>query len=516
MRQFWSGLGLPAKLLVLTLLFVMLAEVLIFVPSVANYRVKWLTDRLTAARLAAIAADAVPDGRVPDMVRRDLLASTQVLSVAIKRDERRRMVLPSAEPIVPDAHFRIHMPEGQGFLATVKGRIDLIVDALAVFWRTNDRIILVFGHPEMGMGRPGDMNGASTAGLSGAALPSSGGSAIAAPVDTEVGAREFVEIVMSEAPLRAAMIAFGLNILALSIMISMIAAALVYFALNRALVQPMMRLTESMLHFSQKPEDPSRIISPSGRRDEIGVAERELARMQTELSQLLLQKNRLAQLGLAVSKINHDLRNMLAGAQLLSDRLSTLPDPTVQRFAPKLIASLDRAITFCNDTLRFGRAEEAAPRRDVFPLRAVVDEVGDELGLPRETVAFDLAIDPALLIDADRGHLHRILNNLVRNSVQALEQAGERGACIRITGDRIGRVTRIEVSDNGPGVPPRAREHLFEAFHGGARKGGTGLGLAISAELVAAHGGRLSLSDQQAGATFVIEIPDRLTLLPGV
>lgn len=514
MRHFWLGLGLPAKLLVLTLLFVMLAEVLIFVPSVANYRVKWLTDRLTAARLAAIAADAVPDGRVPDMVRRDLLASTQVLSVAIKRDERRRMVLPSAEPIVPEAYFRIHMPEGQGLLATIKGRIDLITDALAVFWRRNDRVILVFGHPEMGMGRPTDMNGAGTAGLSGAAPPGSG-AAVAAAVDTEAGAREFVEIVMSEAPLRAAMIAYGLNILALSIIISMIAAALVYFALNRALVQPMMRLTESMLHFSQKPEDPSRIISPTDRRDEIGVAERELARMQTELSQLLLQKNRLAQLGLAVSKINHDLRNMLAGAQLLSDRLSTLPDPTVQRFAPKLIASLDRAITFCNDTLRFGRAEEAAPRRDVFPLRAVVDEVGDELGLPRETVAFDLAIDPAMLIDADRGHLHRVLNNIVRNSVQALEQAGERGACVRIAADRVGRVTRIEVSDNGPGVPPRAREHLFEAFHGGARKGGTGLGLAISAELIAAHGGRLSLSDQQAGATFVIEVPDRLTLLPG-
>ncbi|MEZ5843291.1 MAG: HAMP domain-containing sensor histidine kinase [Hyphomicrobiaceae bacterium] len=507
MRKLWLGLGLPAKLLVLTLLFVMLAEVLIFVPSVANYRVKWLTDRLTAARLAAIAADAVPDGRVPDNVRRELLASTQVMSVAIKRDERRRMVLPPAEPIVPDARFRIHMPDNAGLLAKAESRLGLIGDALAVFLRFNDRIILVYGHPEMGMGRPAPA-------ASGATAMAPTGSALAATEAEPVSeTREFVEIVMSEAPLKAAMISYGLNILGLSVVISMIAAALVYFALNRALVQPMMRLSRSMLHFTQKPEDQSRIIVPSDRRDEIGVAERELARMQTDLSQLLNQKNRLAQLGLAVSKVNHDLRNMLAGAQLLSDRLSTLPDPTVQRFAPKLIASLDRAISFCNDTLRFGRAEEAAPRREVFPVRALAEEVGDELGLPRETLGYVLEVDAGVLVDADRGHLHRVLNNVVRNAVQALEMAAVAGAMIRISGERVGRCTRIQVSDNGPGVPARAREHLFEAFHGSTRKGGTGLGLAISAELVAAHGGRLSLAESTAGACFLIEIPDRLTAL---
>ena len=61
--------------------------------------------------------------------------------------------------------------------------------------------------------------------------------------------------------------------------------------------------------------------------DEIGTAERELAAMQTELASMLHQKNRLAALGLAVSKINHDLRNLLASAQLFSDRLANLPDP---------------------------------------------------------------------------------------------------------------------------------------------------------------------------------------------
>src|SRR5690606_38469618 len=122
---------------------------------------------------------------------------------------------------------------------------------------------------------------------------------------------DVVDIVLPEAPLKAAMLKYGLNILLLSIIISVIAASLIYFALNGLLVQPMMRITSNMLNFSQNPEDASRIILPSQRDDEIGTAERELSHMQSELSHLLLQKNRLAQLGLAVSKINHDLRNML-------------------------------------------------------------------------------------------------------------------------------------------------------------------------------------------------------------
>ena len=155
------------------------------------------------------------------------------------------------------------------------------------------------------------------------------------------------------------MTSYALNILGVSIVISLATAALVYFALSRLLVRPMMQIAGHGAA-AQSPEDPTRIVVPSSRHDEIGVAERELSEMQRQLSGTLLQKTRLAQLGLAVSKINHDLRGMLANAQLLSDRLTAIPDPTVQRFAPKLIASLDRAINFCNDTLRFGACRGGA------------------------------------------------------------------------------------------------------------------------------------------------------------
>jgi signal transduction histidine kinase len=474
-------IGLPFRLLFLTVLFVMLAEVLIFVPSIANFRVGWLTDRLTAARLAALAADAVPGGVVPEAVRGELLSTAQVLSVAIKNDQMRRLVLPANGPFAVDAKYDLRDMPGLGPFEQIRLRGQLIADALAVFFAAEGRTILVYGHPAAGPGSSLTMT-------------------------------DFVEIVLPEAPLKTAMLAYGLNVLALSVIISMIAAALVYLALSTLLVQPMMRITRNMLHFSQNPEDTSRIIVPSDRTDEIGIAERELAHMQRELSQMLHQKNRLAQLGLAVSKINHDLRNMLASAQLISDRLGALPDPTVQQFAPKLIASLDRAINFCNDIVRYGRAAEAAPRRELMPLRKQVEEVGEGLGLPRDGLAWRVEIDPTLRIDADPEHLFRILNNLCRNAAQAI--AGQRpGATgeILVRAWREGRCVLTEVCDTGPGVPEKARAHLFQAFQGSARKGGTGLGLAIAAELAAAHGGALRLIETEKGAAFRLQIPDRHT-----
>jgi signal transduction histidine kinase len=325
-----------------------------------------------------------------------------------------------------------------------------------------------------------------------------------------MGGGAFVEIVMPEAPLKAAMIRYGLNVLGLSVIISIITAALVYFALNGLLVQPMMRLTHNMLHFSERPEDASRIIVPSERQDEIGTAERELAHMQAELAQTLHQKSRLAALGLAVSKINHDLRNMLANAQLISDRLVSLPDPAVQRFAPKLIASLGRAITLADSTLKFGRAEEAAPRRELMALEALVAEVADGLGLPREgAIDWTISMDPGLRVDADRDQLFRVLSNLCRNALQAIELREPIKGRIEISAQRNGQRVAIEVSDDGPGVPQKARAHLFQAFQGSARKGGTGLGLAVAHELITAHGGTIRLRESEIGAIFVVEIPDR-------
>lgn len=472
-RKRWSSLGLPAKLLMLTAAFVLLAETFIFLPSIANFRISWLSERLTAAQLAALASEAFPGGQVPSALRAELLRSAQVKAVAIRRNGERRLVLPVEQGVSIDAHYDLRPdqnPSGPGFGA----RLSQIKDAIAVFVTGGDRVIRVIGRDS------DDIN-------------------------------DLIEIVIPEAPLRNAMVRYSLNVFWLSLLISMLTAVLVYFALSRLLVQPLKRITQNMLHFSEDPEDQSRILTPSGRLDEVGIAERELAQMQTELSGLLAQKNRLAQLGLAVSKINHDLRNMLANAQLISDRLVDLPDPTVQLFVPKLIASLDRAISFCNSSLQFGRAAEAAPRRELMRLKPLVEEVADSQGLPREgTIQFFADMEDTLRIDADRDHLFRVLSNLVRNAVQSIESVeGSTGGEVHVAARREGRKVTVDVRDNGPGVPVRARENLFKAFQGSTRKGGTGLGLVIAAELVQAHGGTLTLADSPKGAVFRIEMPDR-------
>jgi signal transduction histidine kinase len=453
--------GLSAKLLLLTILFVMLAEVLVFVPSVSNFRRQWLMERLAAAQIASLAAEAAPGGQLPAMLRDELLERAQVKAIAVKRAGSRVLIIEMDMPADVDASFDLH--DAAWFT--------LIKDALSVYVAPDDRVIRVIGDPGFHEG-------------------------------------EMIDVVMGEQPLKAAMIRYGLDILGLSILISIITAALVYLSLDALLIKPMTKLTWNIVRFSQRPEDPTRVITPSARRDEIGTAERELSAMQKELAETLSQRSRLAALGLAVSKISHDLRNMLSSAQLLSDRLITVKDPTVQRLVPKLIASLDRAIRLCARTLDFGQAQEMPPRRKRFPLAPLIAEIGDSLGLPRQNLDWRVDVEDGLEADADRDQLYRVLSNLCRNAVQALESDGDGGGEICIAARREGAVTIIDIADTGPGVPERARAHLFEAFQSVARKGGSGLGLAIAQELVQAHGGQIALVDNDGGATFRVTIPD--------
>jgi signal transduction histidine kinase len=459
-------LGLSGKLLFLTILFVMLAEILIYVPSIANFRLNWLNDRLAAAHTAALVLDAAPSGMVPESLAKQILDSIGARAVAMKMGKQRRLLAASDLP----------------------SEIDTEVDMRDVRWM---RAIL-HAFKALFVDKPGDlMRVVGPAPMGG----------------------DFLEIVLDEAPLQRAMVTFSVNILLLSLAISGITATLVFFALHYLLVRPMERLTSNIVAFRAEPENPARIIASSGRRDEIGTAEEELSAMQRELASMLHQQSRLAALGLAVSKINHDLRNLLASAQLFSDQLSTLPDPKVQRFAPKLMRALERAIAFCQSTLSYGGAHEMPPERKMIPLEPLIDEVHEALGLGLDVpIRWIVAVERGLTVDADHDQLFRVLVNVTRNAMQALEGRGTRDPArdqIRITGRREGSVVVIEVSDTGPGVPEKAQAHMFQAFQGSTRPGGSGLGLAIAAELVRAHGGDIRLVPGTIGATFSITIPDR-------
>ncbi len=461
--------GLSGKLLLLTIVFVMVGEVLIYVPSIANFRISWLKERLAAAQIASLVLEATPDQMVSEELKRELLANAQAKTVALRRGNARHLILTTKEPMDIDRRYDLRNAM----------KVTWVWDAFEVLLAGDGRTIRVI-----------DL--------------------------TRHGAGEFVDIVIDETPLRAAMVQYSTNILKLSIILSMLTAALVFLTLLWFFVRPLRSFTKNMIRFSENPEDPTRVIKPSGRQDELGVAEQEMARMQLELADMLHQKNRLAALGLAVSKISHDLRNMLTSAQLISDRLSMVDDPTVKRLAPKLLSSIDRAIDFCAHTLKYGKAQEAPPRREHVPLIDVVAEVVETVGAGTDTpsqIMWTNAVPEDLLVDADREHLFRVLMNLCRNAAQALDNGpaeGERAAHVKVVGRRDGGVVRIEVSDNGPGVPERAKEHLFQAFQGSVRPGGTGLGLAIAAELTRSHGGTITLADSEHGAVFVVTFPDRL------
>ena len=465
--------GLSGKVLLLTIIFVMLGEVLIFLPSIANFRIQWLKGHIAQAEIAALAAEAAPDQILSSDLRSEILKGAGVLVVSLQKSESRKLALRSDGDYMIDASFDLRTTMWYG----------AIMDAFDAMLADENRVISVTDLPP-------NMSG------------------------------DLIEIALHEEPLRVAMFRYGLNILLLSIFLSLLVAGMIFAALNWLLVKPMQRLTRNMVAFGQNPEDFSRIIRPGVRRDEIGIAERELHGMQTELATMLQQKNHLAALGLAVSKVSHDLRNMLTSAQLISDRLSNVEDPTVKRFAPKLIGSLDRAIEFLSQTLKFGRAQELPPQREELDLCGLVDEVIDAgvVKNPNRIRMFNNVL-PGVFVDADREHLNRVLTNLTRNAIQAIEflhteRPDAPDGAIALQARREGSVTVIEVTDNGPGIPAQIRERLFQAFQSAARQGGTGLGLAIAAELIRAHGGDIRLErSTEAGTCFVITIPDQVTQL---
>jgi signal transduction histidine kinase len=269
-----------------------------------------------------------------------------------------------------------------------------------------------------------------------------------------------------------------------------------------------------MRAYAAAPDDARRIIIPDASVTELREAEETLQAMQTQLTGLLRQRERLAQLGSAVAKISHDLRNILASAQLFADRLEESEDPLVRRMGPKIVASLSRAISLCESTLAFGRVEEPPPRLSRVPLAAIVAEVidGERLAAGDADISFSENIPAGMVVRADGEQLYRVVLNLVRNARQAIAASGSSGE-IGLSAEEDDEAWWIYVTDTGPGLPPRAREHLFQAFQGGATKGGTGLGLAIAAEIVRGHGGRLELrrSDPK-GTEFAIRLPKETAL----
>ena len=452
--------SLSGRFLILTTVFVMLAEVLIFVPSIARFREDFLLNRLERAQIASLALLA--DDMLADELEAELLANAGVYNVVLRRDEVRQLMLSSP---IPDQVAKTYDLRNAGPWI-------LIRDAMVRLFTPENQVIRVIGQP------------LREAGL-------------------------LIEVSMDSAPLRMAMIDYGLRILGLSFVISIITAFFLFLAVRVVLVRPIKSVVGYMQRYARAPEDARGIISPQSKVTELREAEEALQMLQTDLTHALKQRERLAQLGGAVAKVSHDLRNILTSAQLFTDRIEASDDPLVRRMAPKLVNSIARAVSLCESTLAFGRAEEPAPTLTVVRLREVATDV-----VASETLAVDDAcveivndVPEDMVVRADPEQLFRVIMNLVRNARQAIVASGRPGT-ITVSAREEDDDWFVEIRDTGPGLPPRAQENLFTPFQGGVRKGGSGLGLAISQELVRGHGGELVLtSTGPEGTVFEIRLP---------
>lgn len=459
--------SLSTKLLLLTIVFVFVAEFVVLVPSIAKQRRDWFNMRFEEAYLASLALEGPREAAADETLVRRLFNTANILGVTINSDDMRMLIL------APEIN-----PHGAPDIMTVdlinENWVDLIANAWGTMLSSGDHLIQATGAPQF------------------------------APSQT-------VDIIVSQEALREDLLSYARNIFLLSLIISTLTAGFVYWALNRIIVWPVKHLTANIMAFDADPENAQGILRPSGRSDEIGAAEESLAAMEKSVRGLLGERRRLAALGAGISKISHDLRNVLASAQLMSDRLAKSDDPSVRKLAPRLISALDRAISLSRDTLTYGRMETQMLEKSPIVLRELVDEVFEDTAAMGITAENNAPED--LTIIADRTQLYRTLFNLVRNAIEAMtdtanDEEKEDLGKVSIDVDLDGRDILITIADTGPGLPEHAKEALFEPFKGSQKPGGSGLGVAISAEIARAHGGALTLhkSDEE-GATFRLRLP---------
>ena len=456
--------GLSFRLLLLTMFFVMLAEFLIWTPSISRFRKVYLEENLARAHLSMLAVEGMPDGKISKSLEQSLLLHTQAYGIVLNRPDKRMLMVSREMPPKVDLLVDMHIDSFFGFIR----------DAFETLAQSKNRVLRIVG-------------------------PS--------PKDSQVT----IEILIDEQSMQGAMWDYSRRILNLSIVISLFTATLVYFSLQWLMVGPMRAITDSMGRFREAPEDETRVIAPSTRTDELGVAQRELAVMQNELRGALQQKTRLAALGTAVAKINHDLRNTLATAVLASDRLANVDDPEVKVTMPRLMNAIDRATNLCSQTLNFVSDAKLKPDIERFSLSALADEAGTTVASyakDGKTIQWENTIGAGVELNADREMLFRMLTNLGQNAVEA--DAGR----VRVRAEMEAEWICIDVDDDGPGLGPEALGKLFQPFTGSSRDGGTGLGLVIVRDIARAHGGDVVLMAGEddsgnglGGAMFRIRLP---------
>jgi len=451
------GDTLSGRVLWLTVVIILVMELIVMLPGLGRERQTWLWDRVAHAHLATYPLEQSGAALSP-AAQDSLLAFSQVDQIILKEPGQPVLTLRSSHPI-PPVDRSVVLTDETLLYSTLRAVLHLV-------------------------------------GL--------GGHEVQIIAPSPLAQNAVLEVTVNEAPLDADLHAYAQHAFAVTVIMALVTGLLIFAVLDRLLVRPMRIITTSIINFREDPEQESASdLAWLGNRpeDEISGAARELKSMQDEMRAALWRNARLAAVGTSVAKISHDLRNILSSALLVSDRLQTINDPTIERASRTLVSAVERAAQLVTRTVDFAREGPPPVVRSAVPLCELIEEAALVVRPVDSGVTIQNDVPEALVLPLDRGQIYRVLVNLMRNAAEA-------GAkIIRVTTESRSGVTRMRVADDGPGLPLRVQDRLFQPFTSSGRYGGTGLGLAIARDLIRAHGGDLVLEETgPRGTVFAMDL----------
>ena len=300
--------------------------------------------------------------------------------------------------------------------------------------------------------------------------------------------------------------------LAIVMVVAVLMSVLLSLFLARTIVRPLRRIALAAHRVRLGRAREVRVPRLPSRRDEIGL----LARSVSDMSQSL--RERIDNIEAFAADVTHELKNPLASLRSAIDGLDTVKDDKLRarltEVAREDVVRLDRLISDISEAARTD-AELARARFEWVDLGPLIEQLVDSWDSRREKgdarIAYARPRKESAVVMGDPARLARAIDNLIDNAVSFSPPGG----LVEIAASRVGSSVRIRIDDEGPGVPPEAREAIFNRFHSirpEAEDFGrhSGLGLAIAKAIVEGHDGEISVYDRDdapSGARFIIALP---------